>query len=283
MSFAFLKTKKYLIASSLFVLVGVFTAAFITFTNNYNPLESKFSDNVLEKNSDSSESNLVKLVEETNFKPVSEELVLSEETESGENNIQTTPQKPQNVGGTQPSPIPTPTNTPIPQQPNPSSCPIQTLNCVPCNAGESSCRTMPGASTGFKGWACQNNNPGNIRYSSFRANLITQYGGEAPCGDRGGYMAFKYYSSGRNGLKAYIKAINAGAHSAYSGCGNCSIRFFFSKYAPAGDQNDPNSYSSKVASWVGVDPDTTTINWIVANKLEEFVDAIKRMEGFFTY
>lgn len=177
---------------------------------------------------------------------------------------------------------PTPTNTPTPvPTKTASSCPQTTQNCVLCNTGEQYCRTMPGESNGYKGWACQNNNPGNIRYSSYRNSIITKNGGTASCGDRGGYMAFSTYNQGRDALKAYIIGISKGDHVAYTECGECSLRYFFSKYAPAGDQNDPESYANKVATWIGVDVDDTSLNWIVANKLDEMVDAIQRMEGWF--
>ena len=185
------------------------------------------------------------------------------------------------------SPLPV-TTIPPTQPPNPGngSCPITTQNCVPCNAGELYCRVESGKTTGFKGWACQNNNPGNIRYSSYRISLIQGQGGRAPCGQKplpDGYMVFTDYQTGRNALKAYIKAINAGQHTAYPECGNCNLKYFFSKYAPAGDQNDPNSYANNVANAIGVNADTTTIAWVVANKLEEFVSAIQTQEGWFTY
>jgi hypothetical protein len=192
------------------------------------------------------------------------------------------------------SPVPTPTPTkifniqPFPT-PGTGNCPVTTMRCVPCNAGEPACRSVQGAATGFKGWSCQNNNPGNIRYSLSRINLITLYGGSAPCGSKGPssdsqYMVFSDYLSGRNALKAYLKSINAGANSAYlpeCAAGACSLRQFFSKYAPAADQNDPASYSNFVANFIGVDADNTPLSWIVQNKLELMTDAIQTHEGWF--
>ena len=194
------------------------------------------------------------------------------------------------------SPTTAPTNNPttpvpvtaipptLPPNPGNGTCPVTTQNCVPCNAGELYCRVEPGKSAGFKGWACQNNNPGNIRYSSYRISLIIGQGGSAPCGQKplpDGYMVFTDYQTGHNALKAYINAINAGQHSAYPECGNCNLKYFFSKYAPAGDQNDPNSYANNVANAIGVNADTTTVAWVVVNKLEEFVNAIQTQEGWF--
>lgn len=185
-----------------------------------------------------------------------------------------------------------PTYTPTPTLPlNPGqvgpNCPVSTQNCVPCLVGELYCRVEAGKTTGFKGWACQNNNPGNIRPASFKNDIIRNNGGTPPCGDRSGYMVFTDYNSGRNGLKAYFRGISKGEHSAYkdtvSGiyCGECNLKFVFSKYAPAGDQNDPASYANNVASWIGVNSDTTMLSWIVENKLDQLVDAVQRQEGWF--
>ncbi len=168
----------------------------------------------------------------------------------------------------------------------PGACPAQTLGCVPCGIGEPYCRYEQGEESGYLGWACQNNNPSNIRYDSggYRANIITSMGGPAPCGDKGGFLVFSTYQDGRNGAKAYISGISAGLHSSYHFCGDgdCSLREFFSKYAPAGDQNDPTSYSNYVANWLGVDVDSTPLSWIVENKLDDMVNAIQHKEGYFT-
>lgn len=162
------------------------------------------------------------------------------------------------------------------------SCPVTTQNCVPCSPGQAYCRVEAGKSSGFKGWACQNNNPGNIRYSSYRNNLITANGGVAACGNRAGYMVFKDYATGRNSLKVYLKAINNGKHTAgYPTCGNCTLIAFFSAYAPSSDGNNPNGYANIVANKIGVDASTTTLAWVVANKFEAFVDAIQQHEGWF--
>jgi len=194
---------------------------------------------------------------------------------------------------------PTPTNT---LTPSPTAvfdyskpwevspgCPASTQRCVSCLSGESYCRVESGKTHGFKGWACQNNNPGNIRPASFKNDLIRNNGGTPPCGERSGYMVFRDYDTGKNALKAYIKAIGKGQHSAYKDeaqgiyCGECNLKFFFGKYAPSGDQNDPNSYANYVANRIEVSSDTTTLNWIINNKLDAFVDAIQVHEGWFTY
>jgi len=172
-----------------------------------------------------------------------------------------------------------------------SGCPASTAKCVPCVPGSSSaCRVEDGKSAGFLGWACQNNNPGNIRYSESRNALISVQGVEAACGSRGNsqmgqYMVFRSYTIGRQALAAYLTSISQGRHSSYAEgdivCGNCSLRFFFSKYAPAGDQNDPNSYANFVASRLGVSADEATLSWVIANKLDQLLDAIQTKEGWY--
>lgn len=172
-----------------------------------------------------------------------------------------------------------------------TNCPVSTQTCVPCTIGtDSRCRAVSGDTSGYLGWACQNNNPGNIRggtTSEFnnRNRIITEEGREGACGQRGGYMVFRDYTIGREGLKAYIRGIRNGRHSSYlpvCADGACSIKQFFGIYAPAGDQNDPHSYANNVANRLGVNADTTTLAWIVSNKLDEFVSAIQSQEGWFT-
>ncbi len=164
------------------------------------------------------------------------------------------------------------------------NCPLENQACVPCYAGDQYCRIEAGKDVGFKGWACQNNNPGNIRYSDFRNSIISAEGAIPSCGERGGYMVFKDYSTGRNGLKAYMKAIKNNRHGSYlPECqnGNCSLKTFFSIYAPAGDQNNPDSYSNNVANRIGVNSDSTTLAWVLDNKFDQFINAIQIQEGWF--
>ncbi|MBN1331262.1 hypothetical protein JW978_00035 [Candidatus Dojkabacteria bacterium] len=164
------------------------------------------------------------------------------------------------------------------------TCPVSTQNCVPCNIndGHWACRVEPGKEEGYLGWSCQNNNPGNIRYSSARISYITKHGGPKPCGERidsrgGTYMIFSTYQDGRNGLKAYMKAIAAATHTAYGECadGDCSLSYVFSKYAPG----DPN-YASYIAGKIGVST-STSLQWVIENKFEPLIDAIQQKEGFF--
>ncbi|MBN2016037.1 hypothetical protein JW766_04360 [Candidatus Dojkabacteria bacterium] len=174
-----------------------------------------------------------------------------------------------------------------PQPPPPSGCPLTRMNCVPCFPGEAYCRYEPGETTGFLGWACQNNNQSNIRYSEFRVNIIRQMGGPAPCGEKGSFMVFSTYNDGWNGTKAYLRGISAGLHFMYASCGygECTLREFFSIYAPAADQNDPNSYSEYMAARLGIaspDSEEQDFGWCVANKLDAMVAAFEYKEGWFT-
>jgi hypothetical protein len=111
--------------------------------------------------------------------------------------------------------------------------------------------------------------------------MIVRNGGTAACGVRydsrgGSYFVFSSYSAGYGALKAYVKGINNGEHSAYTNCGDCTIAFFFSKYSPS----DP-TYATAVASAIG-EPTTQTIRYVIENnKLDGFVEAIKTHEGFF--
>lgn len=172
-----------------------------------------------------------------------------------------------------------------------TNCPATTLNCVPCTSG-SYCRFEPKYKDqhGFLGWACQNNNPGNIRNSStnmstdFKNKMIVRNGGTAACGVRydsrgGSYFIFSSYTVGYEALKAYIKGVSKGEHSSYVGtgwaCGNCTLTQFFSKYAP-GD----SSYATRVATFIN-EPVTQTLEFVVANKLNLFAGAIQEREGFF--
>ena len=179
-----------------------------------------------------------------------------------------------------------------------ANCPASTQNCVPCYVGESLCRIETGETRGFKGWACQNNNPGNIRpinnyndTNDFRNRLIKAMGGTPSCGIRtgtgGSYMVFTDYTTGFNSLKAYISAINAGMHTSYTEynvdgsvkgvCGNCSLTFFMNKWA----NNPSEGYKQTISNYLGVDPNTTTLMSLInAGRLTDLANGIKTAEGF---
>ncbi|MBD3280899.1 hypothetical protein GF389_05250 [Candidatus Dojkabacteria bacterium] len=173
---------------------------------------------------------------------------------------------------------------PAPPPLSDGSCPVNTQSCVPCNIndGHWACRVESREEDGYLGWSCQNNNPGNIRYSTARISYIKAHGGPAPCGERfdsrgGTYMIFSSYNDGRNALKAYMEAIVAATHTAYGECadGDCSLSYVFSKYAPG----DPN-YASNIATKLGVSTDTS-LQWVIAHKFEDLINAIQQKEGFF--
>jgi hypothetical protein len=190
-----------------------------------------------------------------------------------------------------PTSTPTPISTPVRDYTHPwtvaTGCPTTTMACIPCTSG-TDCRYEPGETHGFRGWACQNNNPGNIRNAStnmatdFKNLMIIRNGGTAACGVRydsrgGSYFVFVNYNAGYGALKAYLKGVNNGEHSAYTGCGDCTLEFFFSKYSP-GD----GGYVIAVANYIG-EPTTQTLRYVVTNKLDQFATAIKVHEGFITY
>lgn len=166
-----------------------------------------------------------------------------------------------------------------------SSCPVTTQNCVPCHVSETYCRVLSGEEYGYLGWACQNNNPGNIRYSDYRIDYITAMGGEAPCADRGGFMAFSTYASGYNSVKAYHRAIDAGLHPAYQGdgyncgAGTCNLYQFFTHYAPNNPINYTNNLTAKMSGNITGE---TNYRWIIQNRHDDFMAAMMQMEGFFT-
>jgi len=187
---------------------------------------------------------------------------------------------------------PTYTNTPIPTTigardysvpwPVAPGCPTSTMNCVPCTSG-TYCRFETGETHGFLGWSCQNNNPGNIRpdVTNFRNSLIVAMGGTASCGIRSGtggeYMVFSDYYTGFNSLKAYLRAINAGMHSTYTNCGDCTLRFFAQTYSTNYD-----TYANNLGNYLGVNPDTTTLRTLVDTRLDDLARGIQHVEGFFT-
>ncbi len=215
----------------------------------------------------------------------------------------TTPKPTYTVVPTTKIPTPTPTATPTPTFDYSKpwtvavNCPQITQRCIPCTSG-SDCRYEPKKTHGFRGWACQNNNPGNIRNASTDMSkdsknaMIVRNGGVAACGVRydsrgGSYFVFRTYDIGFNALKAYIKAISKGEHSSYKllasdnktiiwKCGDCTLTQFFSKYAPA-----DSTYASTVATLIG-EPVTQKLSFIVEFKLDAFATAIKKHEGFIT-
>lgn len=209
------------------------------------------------------------------YNPPEEEVTYDYSSNNNQTSNQNTDIEPQPEVQEEPDPPP-------PPPPPPSSCPVSTLGCVRCEREDIYCRYEEGEESGYLGWACQNNNPSNIRYSQGRIGYITQMGGTAPCGEKGGFMVFATYEIGYNSVKTYIRAIDAGLHPAYRvyNCGDCTLLEFFSKYAP----NNPEGYSGRVAEIMGdgVDKNVTKLNWVVNNRLDDFVNAIQHIEGYWT-
>jgi len=89
--------------------------------------------------------------------------------------------------------------------------------------------------------AYQNNNPGNIRYTSYYASNFGATPGVS------GYAKFPSYEAGYAALERQI-TLDAGR--------GLTILGMMSKYAPASDGNDPVAYAEAIASSLGVPVDT---------------------------
>jgi hypothetical protein len=98
--------------------------------------------------------------------------------------------------------------------------------------------------TGNNGPAFANNNPGNIKDTGF--------GGTA--NGRGGFTKFATVEDGINALIQKIKNAQTGKSQVYSP--DMTVEQFFSKYAPAADNNNPKAYAKFVASFVGAKPNS---------------------------
>jgi hypothetical protein len=263
-----------LISSTAILLSIIVIDHFVISRTNLNVTSIKENNNYIIEEAENVETSDKPMVEEeTEYKRIITNINSKTNNETDSTDLI----KDQNQ---EPNPEPEPT---LPTPPQPQSCPQATLGCVPCQPGEAYCRYETGEVSGYLGWACQNNNLSNIRYSDYRINIITRMGGSAPCGEKGGYMTFSNYETGRNSVKAYIRGINAGLHSAYNTteftCGDCTLLQFFSKYAP----NNPVSYTNGITEKMNQEvTNDTKLNWIVTNRLDDFIDAIECMEGYFT-
>ena len=265
----------------IILLLLISTPIFIMFSNHKSNLPITGSNLEDNKNfeAESNESDTLSALEESYsaiLKTTSEE---SSVPPTEITTVKSTSIVKSSASTTKESSLPTSIPTTSTSTAAPGSCPVSTQNCVPCTAGELYCRYEAGETSGYLGWACQNNNPGNVKYSDYRIGIITSMGGQAPCGEKGGFMVFSSYENCRNSVKSYISGINAGKHSAYPTCGNCSLLTFFSSYAP----DSPVSYTQGIVNKMGGDvtPDTL-LSWVVANRFDDFINAIQKNEGFFT-
>jgi hypothetical protein len=93
------------------------------------------------------------------------------------------------------------------------------------------------------GLTCRNNNPGNLRAGPGATGI-----------DSRGIAIFPDYATGEAALQRQVD-LNIGR-------GLTLDEFFAGKpgvyagYAPAADSNNPSSYASAVAGWLGIDPNT---------------------------
>lgn len=99
----------------------------------------------------------------------------------------------------------------------------------------------------------RNNNPGNLKYTSYTASL------GAIDRDASNFARFATPDAGLAALRLFV--IDAGNNRlrAYK---NCSIRTFFRVYAPSSDNNDPDRYAKIVSIKVNMPVDTPIKNII---------------------
>ena len=117
--------------------------------------------------------------------------------------------------------------------------------------GSSLLNLMADAIQRFEGWtpsslSYRNNNPGNIRPSA------QPWQGQVGI-DSHGFVIFDSYENGRRALLISLTNAASGKSSVYSP--DDSLYDFFSKYAPAADNNQPRIYAEYVAKQIGVDPE----------------------------
>jgi hypothetical protein len=89
----------------------------------------------------------------------------------------------------------------------------------------------------------RNNNPGNVK------------SGPGQTGTSGGYATFASFADGWSALQQLITK-RAAQHPDWD------FYDFFSSYAPASDNNDPNAYAEYVANYAGADPAQTVSSFL---------------------
>lgn len=99
-----------------------------------------------------------------------------------------------------------------------------------------------------------NNNPGNIRY------VMGTWMQKMAIGENNGFCVFKDYETGYAVLKQFFTNAATGKSSIYHPTDTLYV--FYSKYAPASDNNNPNHYAEFVAGIIGVSP-TVEISTLV--------------------
>jgi hypothetical protein len=93
----------------------------------------------------------------------------------------------------------------------------------------------------------RNNNPGNLRYTTYTASL-----GKNKGKDNGNFIIYVDYETGFSALKQFLKDAATDVLRAYRG--TMTIYDFYSVYAPSGDGNYPKGYAEAVAADLGVSP-----------------------------
>ncbi|MDI6777559.1 MAG: peptidoglycan DD-metalloendopeptidase family protein [Patescibacteria group bacterium] len=97
--------------------------------------------------------------------------------------------------------------------------------------------------------AYRNNNPGNLRYTSYSASL-----GLIKGKDDKNFVIYQTYDIGFNALKKFLTDAANGKLISYKP--DMTLYQFYSKYAPSTDGNYPKGYAESVAWVMGVSPNT---------------------------
>ena len=114
---------------------------------------------------------------------------------------------------------------------------------------------------GARNW--RNNNPGNIEFGEFaKAN--------GAIGSDGRFAVFPTYEAGRAAKEALLFSSEGYAGKTIAGA--------ISRYAPAADNNDTSGYIAKVASEIGVDPNTP-LSELSPSQRNTMLTAMERIEG----
>ena len=110
----------------------------------------------------------------------------------------------------------------------------------------------------FEGWfpgsrSYKNNNPGNIRYTGIFASMAIGK-------DDKNFCVFSSYEKGLDALKTLLTRAAKGLSSVYRP--DDTLLQFYQKYAPASDNNHPETYARAIAKRIGVTIETKIKNLI---------------------
>lgn len=106
-----------------------------------------------------------------------------------------------------------------------------------------------------------NNNPGNIRDTSWSRNLP---------GYVGANKGFAVFDSPSSGFAGQVQLLRNYLNKGYN-----TIASIVSRYAPS-SENDTNSYINNISKWTGLDPNTV----LGTDQLDKVASAMARMEGY---